>query len=162
MINLICDRALLGAFVQQKKVVDRTIVKKAAGEVLGYNYGTGRGWKIAAAMPDRRLAGSACLLFPMVSSRSRSLVVKNTERMSGVSKPLPAMPKVSELNPSQVDAGDDEEENAATAPGGPDLKKPSPGPAEDAEKNTGIESNAHGEVQPAAAPQGTATQGPNE
>jgi hypothetical protein len=60
-----------------------------------------------------------------------------------------------------VDAGDDEK-NTATAPGGPDLKKPSPEPAEDAEKNTGIESNAQDEVQPAAAPQETEAQGPHE
>ncbi|SPF46710.1 General secretion pathway protein A (fragment) [Syntrophobacter sp. SbD1] len=48
LINLICDRALLGAFVQQKKIVDRSTLVKAAGEVLGdHPSGAGRKWKVA-------------------------------------------------------------------------------------------------------------------
>ncbi|MGC9195513.1 MAG: ExeA family protein [Syntrophobacteraceae bacterium] len=35
LINLICDRSLLGAFVQQKQIVDRKTLVKAAQEVLG-------------------------------------------------------------------------------------------------------------------------------
>jgi general secretion pathway protein A len=35
VINLICDRALLGAFAQSKSRVDRGILRKAAREVLG-------------------------------------------------------------------------------------------------------------------------------
>lgn len=35
LINLICDRSLLGAFVQQKQTVDRKTLVKAAREVLG-------------------------------------------------------------------------------------------------------------------------------
>jgi general secretion pathway protein A len=43
LINIICDRALLGAFVLQKEIVDRATLAKAAGEVLGPQLsGTGR------------------------------------------------------------------------------------------------------------------------
>jgi general secretion pathway protein A len=35
LINVICDRALLGAFAQEKSDVSKSILKKAAGEVLG-------------------------------------------------------------------------------------------------------------------------------
>lgn len=46
LINIICDRALLGAFVQQKETVDRATLAKAAGEVLGPQLsGTGRRYK---------------------------------------------------------------------------------------------------------------------
>ncbi len=35
-INLLCDRALLGAYAENKRLVDRAIVKKAAQEVFGH------------------------------------------------------------------------------------------------------------------------------
>jgi len=35
IINLICDRALLGAYAQSKARVDKKILCKAASEVLG-------------------------------------------------------------------------------------------------------------------------------
>jgi general secretion pathway protein A len=35
LINLLCDRALLGAYVQEKSRVDRTTLRKAAREVFG-------------------------------------------------------------------------------------------------------------------------------
>ncbi len=50
LINLVCDRALLGAFVQRKETVDRATLKKAACEVLGANLpAAGRRWKVAFA-----------------------------------------------------------------------------------------------------------------
>ncbi|MFZ0942964.1 MAG: ExeA family protein [Syntrophobacteraceae bacterium] len=43
LINVVCDRALLGAFVLQKEIVDRATLAKAAGEVLGPQlFGIGR------------------------------------------------------------------------------------------------------------------------
>jgi len=42
LINLICDRALLGAYVKEKRIVDASILAKAAGEVLGRQEGKGR------------------------------------------------------------------------------------------------------------------------
>ncbi len=41
LINLICDRALLGAYVQGKEMVDGMTLKKAAAEVLGSNRSPG-------------------------------------------------------------------------------------------------------------------------
>lgn len=35
LVNLLCDRALLGAYVQDKNVVDRKTLEKAAEEILG-------------------------------------------------------------------------------------------------------------------------------
>ena len=40
LINLLCDRALLGAFTQNKNFVDKKIVGKAAREALGYGIAT--------------------------------------------------------------------------------------------------------------------------
>ena len=36
LINILCDRSMLGAYVEGKSLVDHRIVKKAAGEVLGH------------------------------------------------------------------------------------------------------------------------------
>ncbi|MEJ2685806.1 MAG: AAA family ATPase [Gammaproteobacteria bacterium] len=42
LINVLCDRALLGAYVEDKKRVDRRIVRRATREVLGGAPGHGR------------------------------------------------------------------------------------------------------------------------
>jgi general secretion pathway protein A len=34
LVNLICDRALLGGYSQQKALIDATLVQQAAGEIL--------------------------------------------------------------------------------------------------------------------------------
>lgn len=67
VINLICDRALLGAFAQGERVVSSGIVRQAAGEVLGESSAGGR-------MTLRTIFRAASLLallavFIMASSR---------------------------------------------------------------------------------------------
>lgn len=51
-INLLCDRAMLGAYVQNRKHIDRHILNRAAREVFGVSQsrrsGSGRGWSGAA------------------------------------------------------------------------------------------------------------------
>lgn len=42
LINVLCDRALLGAYVEEKKRVDRRIVRRATREVLGRSPGDAR------------------------------------------------------------------------------------------------------------------------
>jgi general secretion pathway protein A len=55
LINVICDRALLGAFAEGKRVVSPRTVRRAAREVAGE--GTGRGWRwLRAAVTIASLA----------------------------------------------------------------------------------------------------------
>ena len=51
LINIICDRALLGAFVNEKKKISRSILKIAAREVFGTEKTTGVFRKAAAWSP---------------------------------------------------------------------------------------------------------------
>jgi general secretion pathway protein A len=50
LVNIICDRALLGTFVQERQVVDRRTLERAAREVFGEARGEGKkkvsGWRI--------------------------------------------------------------------------------------------------------------------
>jgi len=156
LINLICDRALLGAFVMQKDVVDRATLRKAAGEVLGDNYGNGRNWKVAAAILICAWLG---LLYHFSNGFEplKTLVSGKIERVSGVSKPLPAMSQAVEVKKSREGAAE-EEKNTAMESGNPDGTKPSLDPAEEAEKNTRLESNAPDGVKPAGQPQGAGTE----
>ena len=63
-INLLCDRALLGAYASGRSKVDVPIVDKAAKEVTGYSgrrlrWRMARRWRIAAAVAAGLLAGAA-------------------------------------------------------------------------------------------------------
>jgi general secretion pathway protein A len=51
LINIICDRALLGAFVKEKEKITSSILKKAAGEVFGTDKTAGVFRKAAAWAP---------------------------------------------------------------------------------------------------------------
>ena len=51
LINILCDRAMLGAYVEGRSQVDHRIVRKAASEVLGHEHGDRqerRWWGVAA------------------------------------------------------------------------------------------------------------------
>jgi len=53
LVNVICDRALLGAYVRGQRQVDRTTLRTAAREVLGDRrpmVGSMRGWGVAASL----------------------------------------------------------------------------------------------------------------
>ncbi|MEO8599926.1 MAG: AAA family ATPase, partial [bacterium] len=54
-INLLCDRALLGAYTENKHTVDRKIIKQAAGEVFG-EFAPATTTSAAAAAPAIRPA----------------------------------------------------------------------------------------------------------
>jgi len=52
-INLLCDRALLGAYVQNQKFVDRKVLLRAATEIFGESFSTSyseREWQLHAAI----------------------------------------------------------------------------------------------------------------
>jgi general secretion pathway protein A len=59
LVNIICDRALLGAYTQELRQVDATLVKRAAHEVLGENPRAYRSWRPALLAGLAVLAASA-------------------------------------------------------------------------------------------------------
>ena len=61
-VNLLCDRAMLGAFAGGLPVVDRATVNKAAAEVFGPSLPTPSRWPRSAALLALGLAGGAGLL----------------------------------------------------------------------------------------------------
>ncbi len=61
LINVICDRALLGAYAQEHAIVDRRLVRKAASEVQGHEIGSAASpWlKVAAGLVTVALVAAA-------------------------------------------------------------------------------------------------------
>jgi general secretion pathway protein A len=93
LINVICDRALLGAFVQGKESVDRATLTKAAAEVLGEHLpGTDHRWQAALLAGILIFTGVGLLYYYFIGFEPRG-GSEETGRMSGISKPVPEMPQ---------------------------------------------------------------------
>jgi general secretion pathway protein A len=114
LINLICDRALLGAFVQEKEKVDGATLAKAASEVLGVNLSATNGKLKAALLAGIFFLTGLCLLyyFSNAFENLRTPDSEETSHMSVVSKPLPSIPQPPEANAP------------GTEPGRPDATQP--------------------------------------
>ena len=96
LINVICDRALLGAFVQGKESVDRATLKKAASEVLGDRLpGADHRWQAALLAGILIFAGVGLLYYYFIGFEPWG-GSEETGRMSGISKRVPEMPKAGE------------------------------------------------------------------
>jgi general secretion pathway protein A len=120
LINSICDRALLGAFVRQKEIVDRTTMSKAAGEVLGAPLsGTHRRWKAVVAAVILVCTG-LCLLYYF----AQGIESQKTAHAPALSRPLPAIAQAPEanvsgtepLNPDGVQPAAQQQETEARKP----------------------------------------------
>lgn len=104
LINVICDRALLGAYVEDKRHVDRAILRHAADEVLpefrGNQSSTPLSWPWAAAILVFVLAGSVLwwerLVTPTAESQSLPPIADSASTMS---------------NPSETDIAQEPPEN---------------------------------------------------
>jgi general secretion pathway protein A len=98
MINILCDRALLGAFVQGKRTVDRGTLRQAAREVSG-----------EGALPRLLRAGRQPLVLAGVASLCAALVAagylarpRPGPAGPAVSRPVAAAPAVRAKDPLQV------------------------------------------------------------
>jgi general secretion pathway protein A len=105
-INLLCDRALLGAYAENKHVVDRTIVKKAAREVFGHATAPAAAaarWPIAVGL----MAGAAMLGTLAWSMGWHLKSVKPQPAVVSAAAPVPArasVPVPASLPPAAVSA----------------------------------------------------------
>jgi general secretion pathway protein A len=102
LINLLCDRALLGAYVQGKTCVDRVTLAMAAREVFGANpvrwrHGTKLGWLLSCLLFVAALAASSAALYRYHHSKPlpatmdfATLTRQETAQTSGLRKPVPS------------------------------------------------------------------------
>lgn len=60
-INLLCDRALLGAYAEDKREVSRAIIRKAATEVFGRQTAAPRRWRRTGAIVATGVMASAAV-----------------------------------------------------------------------------------------------------
>jgi general secretion pathway protein A len=145
LINLICDRALLGAFVQEKENVDGATLARAASEVLGVDLPATNGKLKAALLAGIVFITGLCLLYYFFDAFEsvRTPDSEETSHMSGVSKPLPAIPQPPEANAS----GTEPDKPDATQPGV--VSKPLPAMPQPPEANaSGTEPDKPNVTQP--------------
>ncbi len=105
LINVVCDRALLGAFVQEKDLVDLSILRKAAREVFGKDDLGPRRDRVA-----RVAWGAAALLFLFAVTGAAYFAQKGGHLpWQGVLRTKAKEPvaegKVYQVKPSTLDAG---------------------------------------------------------
>jgi general secretion pathway protein A len=119
LMNVICDRALLGAYSREQRVVDRGLVRSAAAEVSG-DYGdsataAGRAWKWAAGIGGLALA--VALGFGIGSRQTESGIGGRTLADAGAAAPAGEAATLLAVAPEPAVATDDtaEESPAVTA-----------------------------------------------
>jgi general secretion pathway protein A len=92
LINVLCDRAMLGAYVEGKMNVDPKVVKKAAHEVLAEDGARHErsSWKPVTAVSLLAVALVALAVFyPWERSGLRALLPEDTDSLPKVAAPVP-------------------------------------------------------------------------
>lgn len=79
LVNLVCDRALLGTYVQNRLQVDVATVNHAAKEILGEQPSTAKLWPIAAVAASFLLAVALYAWMPRTESEAVSAPVATSE-----------------------------------------------------------------------------------
>ena len=138
-INLLCDRALLGAYVENRREVTRNIVRKAAAEVFA---GQGKPasavaprwpYALAGVMAGVLLAGGAAWQArdaPMPQLRQAPPAPANPVPAPANPVPAPANPVPAPANPVPAPANPvPAPSNPVTAPSNPVMAPPVPAPA---------------------------------
>ncbi|MDX1515398.1 MAG: AAA family ATPase [Woeseiaceae bacterium] len=103
LINVICDRALLGAYSRESRRVTRSIVRRAAAEIRGRPYVAA--W-LRWATPAMIAAGSLLLSFGVWSvwtgaGRPVQSVAEPPVSVAGVAEPAPQVPEPAAPDPVQ-------------------------------------------------------------
>jgi general secretion pathway protein A len=100
VINVTCDRALLGAYTQETRKVTSSLVRRAAGEVYGRRFvPLWLGW-VAGALGLVGIAGAVFVgwqlwqrqISPLHDSRNRAHVVAPANSAAGAPLPVTAQP----------------------------------------------------------------------
>ncbi len=103
LINVICDRALLGAYSQESRIVSRRLIKRAAAEVSG---------ELDGKKMTRRLAMAAGIVGAAIVAASIWSVTRDTGETNTAEVPVAVLPPATD---TPVDENIDREEISDTA-----------------------------------------------
>jgi general secretion pathway protein A len=116
LINVLCDRAMLGAYVEGKMHVDRKVVKKAAHEVLaeeGVTHERSR-WKPVTAISLLAVVLVALAVFyPWERSGVRMLIPGTTNSIPETAVPVPSAEAASANESGSASQPEEDETEAA-------------------------------------------------
>lgn len=115
VINLLCDRALLGAYVQGKDRVDRQTLGKAAREVFGEVPAQKRRWpRLGLALASLVVVSGAILAIAYSQHNGQALKQENpVQKTPAVSSPQPVDPVPFDTMAWAEDAAKSSSESAA-------------------------------------------------
>jgi general secretion pathway protein A len=155
LINLLCNRSLLGAYAQNKSVVSKKILKQAAREVLGELDSERKsppGKKLAITLGLGSLAAALILTssYYFHQSRNPDAAIPEVSVETVVKEPAGESEKTAEMNnpPTDPAVSDDRVDGSRSL-----YKKPIPPP---------LESESPGEKQENAAPAAATTAEPEK
>lgn len=89
LINVICDRALLGAYAERSATVNRATVRAAATEVLGHRRRPPRRLLATSALIALAVVAGAAAGFAVTSSRAAAMIRSMTARTPAPQRPAP-------------------------------------------------------------------------
>src|ERR1019366_8598628 len=92
VINIVCDRALLGAYTQELHQVPRALVRRAGAEVFGHELMPGWMPVAAAGLALAVLAGSALLLWRYAPTRFLPSFARTVQPATAMAPPVMAPP----------------------------------------------------------------------
>jgi len=98
LINLVCDRSLLGTYAEDKRIISLAVVNKAATEVMGINP-TGENWRVlslAASLFIALTTGYWLMFTPTDSSTVQESLPGKREVAETVNQ-SPTMPNIQDM-----------------------------------------------------------------
>jgi general secretion pathway protein A len=125
LINVVADRALLAAYTQDRRTVNRALVKRAAGEVFGARFARRRWWPIAATAAGLAVFAIATTNLWLSPSDSEPPVAPVADAAPAVAAAEPAFTASPALTPAEQPAGGFPAATSAAAPG-PVADRPPP------------------------------------
>ena len=121
VINILCDRAMLGAYTQELHLVPGSLVRRAGAEVFGHDFLPGWMPFAAAGLATAVLIGSALLLWHYAPARFLPLSAHNARAPAATAIAAPASgvtasPSTAASTPAPTAAAAPAAAAAATAP----------------------------------------------
>jgi len=113
VINVTCDRALLGAYTQETRKINAALVRRAAGEVYGRSFVPGWARWLAGSLGAAVLLGAGFIGWQLWNKHASAQALKARQAVAAALHPPPAAPAAA---PPAADSANASAAGSAHAP----------------------------------------------